>query len=191
MAIWNEELYGTGRCINCGFLGKRSPQFDEVCFHASGKDRLSGIFSRHHTLMGGETSLTDTIPWCFVGKGDFLKELGGIQATVFTDKVREVIERDRKCPSWYPWREFASPKEHFEESMVLAMEQRREEFEQKMENDRKAFELKLDEGNREERKRTNRVMKWLAFAAIIFALAEVAAGLMGITDDSWILSLFR
>ena len=75
--------------------------------------------------------------------------------------------------------------------MVLAMEQRREVFEQKMENDRKAFELKLDEGNREERKRTNRVMKWLAFAAIIFALAEVAAGLMGITDDSWILSLFR
>ena len=36
MAIWKEELYGTRRCVNCGFLGKRSPEIDEVCFHASG-----------------------------------------------------------------------------------------------------------------------------------------------------------
>ena len=75
--------------------------------------------------------------------------------------------------------------------MMLAMEERRKKFEQKMESDRKAFELKLDESNKEERKRTDRVMKWIAVAAIIFALAEVAAGLMGITDDSWVLSLFR
>ncbi len=195
MAIWNEELYGTGRCVNCGFLSKRSPQFDEMCFHASKKDRISGVFSQHHTLLGGKTSLRDTIPWCFVGKADFLKELGGIKATVFTDKVLGVIERDRKCPSWYPWREFASPKEHFEESMMIAMEKRREKFEQQMEKDRKDFELKLEEINKRERRITNWVMIGLGVAAIIFAILEVLAaiiaGILGITTDSWILNWFR
>lgn len=160
MAIWREELYGTRRCVNCGFLGKRSPQFDEVCFHASGKDRISGIFNRHHTLAGGETNLTDTIPWCFVGKGDFLKELGDIKATVIqADKVREIIEKDRKCPSWYPWREFASPKEHFEESMMLAMEDRREKFELQMEKDKKEFELKLFELSQKIQKDSKDILK--------------------------------
>ena len=181
MAIWKEEVFGTRRCVNCGFLGKRSPQFDEVCFHASGKDRLSGIFNRHNTLAGGATNLTDTIPWCYVNKADFLKELQDIKATfIQADKVQEVIAKDRGCPSWYPWREFATPKEHFEEYMTLAMEQRREKF-----------ELKLEEINKEERKRSNRVMIWLAIAAIIFALAEVIAAILGITNDSWILRFFR
>ena len=45
---------------------------------------------------------------------------------------------------------------------MLAMEQRREEF-----------ELKLEDINRPERKRTNRIMIWLTIAAIIFAAMEV------------------
>jgi len=186
MSIWNQELYGTGRCVNCGFLGKRSPEIDEACFHVSAKDRISGMLNQHHTLAGGETNLS-TIPWCFVGKADFLKELGDIKATVIqTDKVREVIERDRGCPSWYPWREFATPKEHFDESMILAMEKRREDFEQRMEKERKEFELKLDENNRKERQRTNRVIIWLAVAAIIFAALQFYTALASINPDHWL-----
>jgi hypothetical protein len=191
MAIWREEVYGTGRCINCGFLGKRSPEIDETCFHASAKDRISGIFNQHHTLAGGETNLS-TIPWCFIGKADFLKELADIQATVTqNDKVREIIERDRGCSSWYPWREFATPNEHFEESMMLAMEERREKFEQQMEKDRKEFELRLDETSRQERKRTNIIMICLAVAAIIFAALQVYAALASINPDHWLFRWLR
>lgn len=75
--------------------------------------------------------------------------------------------------------------------MMLAMEQRREKFEQRMEQERRNFELKLEELNKKERKSTNRVMIWLAIAAIIFAFAEVTAALLGITNDSWILRFFR
>ena len=74
---------------------------------------------------------------------------------------------------------------------MLAMEQGRKEFEQQMEQERKNFELKLEELNKEERRRTNRVMIWLAIAAIIFAFAEVIAALLGITNDSWVLRFFR
>ena len=77
------------------------------------------------------------------------------------------------------------------EEFEQRMERDRKDFEQRMENDRKGFELKLDEGNKQERKRTNRIMIWLTIAAIIFALAEVAAGIMGITSESWILNFFR
>ena len=188
MAIWQEEVYGTRRCINCGFLGKRSPEIDAACFHASGKDRISGILNQHHPLGGGETNLS-TIPWCFVGKADFVKELGDIGAKIHqADKVREIIEKDRQCPSWYPWREFASPKEHFNESMMLAMEQRREDFEQRMEKERTEFELKLDEANKQERKRTNRIMIGLAVAAIIFAALQFYTAWASINPDHW---LFR
>ena len=41
--------------------------------------------------------------------------------------------------------------------MMLAMEKRREDF-----------ELKLEELNRQERKRTNRIMIWLTIALILF-----------------------
>ena len=105
--------------------------------------------------------------------------------------IFDVISKSRDCPSWYPWKEFSNPKEQWEESIMLAMEKRREEFEQRMEQERKDFDLRLEELNKEERKRSNRVMKWLAIAAIIFAFAEVAAALLGITSDSWVLNLFR
>ena len=74
---------------------------------------------------------------------------------------------------------------------MFELERRREEFEHRMEKDRKDFELRLDEINRGERKRTDRVMKWIAIAAIIFAIAEVLAAILGVTSDSWILRLFR
>lgn len=177
MAIWKQAEYGTGRCVNCGFLGKRSPKLDEKCFHASGKDRTLGRLNEHDTFEGGLSNLS-TIPWCFVGKADFIEELADIGAMVHQpDKVQEIIEKDRKCPSWYPWREFATPAEHFQESMMLAMDQRREEF-----------ELRLEELNRQERRRTNKVMICLAIAAVIFAAAQVYAALAVINPEHW---LFR
>ncbi len=95
-------------------------------------------------------------------------------------RARTVITKHRACKSWYPWKEFCNPKEHFEEFKMLQLEKRREEFEDRMEESRKAFELKLDERNNKERRRTDKIMVWLAIAAIIFAVAEVVSGVPAI-----------
>ncbi len=195
MGIWRQERYGTGRCVNCGYLGKRSTKLAEKCFYADQKDRSFGRFNKHETLDGGLTSLS-TIPWCSVGKADLYAELTDMGANVHqVHKVREVIEKDRKCPSWYPWREFASPKEHFEESMMLAMEKRREEFEERIERDRRRFERRMESSRRNFELKLSRnarnLVIWIAIAAGVLALAEVVAALLGLTPDSWILSHFR
>ena len=74
---------------------------------------------------------------------------------------------------------------------MLELERRREEFEQKMENDRKAFEMKLDKINKQERKRTNTIMIFLAIAALIFAAMEVYAALASINSNSWLFDWLR
>ena len=201
--MWGKEKYGDGNCVNCGYLGKKSTAgFDEICFTASAEDRTTGQLAYHSTLQGGLTSL-NTVPWCYVGKANLKDEVDQFGSSqTGASRIFSVITKDRHCPSWYVWREFSSPKDQWEESVMLAMEQRREkfeqqmeqdrkEFEQKLENDRKNFEMRLDGINRIERKRTDKIMIWLTVAAIIFALAEVTAALMGITADSWILELFR
>ncbi len=197
MAIWREETYGTGRCINCGFLGKR-PTDSAVseCYEATAVERDSG------TLTSKE-GYVYTRPWCFIDKVRFYEELEALGTSAGdSQKVRDLLEYDRKCDPWYRWREFVSPKEHYEEYMMLQTENSRKEFEQTMESKRQEFELRLEELNKEERKRTNTIMIWLAIAAIMFAFAEVMAafvgiaaaiigGILGITPDSWILEWFR
>ena len=202
MPIWKQEVYGTGRCVNCGYLGKRDGDLRiSECYGVSEYDREFGTLDEYIDPRPKTTieivPKIKTFPWCFVGKANLRRET----EELFDEKdsefshdnvcIHKVLTVKRDCPSWYPWREFASPKEHFEESIMFAMEQGRKEFEQQMEQERKNFELKLEELNKEERRRTNRVMIWLAIAAIIFAFAEVIAALLGITNDSWVLRFFR
>jgi len=172
----------TGRCVNCGFLGKKwREETVSICYEATPRDREDGSFSPFE-------GVKSTRPCCYLNKAEYTWDIykGPDTAQLFTE-----ISEDRKCSYWYPYTEFRSPREHYEEYKMLELERRREEFEQRMETERKGFELKLDERNREERKRTGRIMIRLTVAAIIFAFAEVASGLMGITSDSWILRFFR
>ena len=190
------EEYGTGRCVNCGFLCKINENAAvSGCYEATAPDRYTGHLAEYQATLGlqrFEQFAIPTIPWCFRSKANFIKELSELGATVHDDaKIHEVIRRQRDCSFWMLWKEFIGPKEHYEEFKMLELEQRREQFEQQMEKDRRAFELKLEELNREERKRTNKVMIWLAIAAIVFAAAEVVAALLGLTNDSWILHFFR
>ncbi len=197
MIVWEEE-FGTGRCINCGFLGKRDQQPTiSACYEATSDDRRTGQLTE---LLGPHTSSRSitsrpkiaTRAWCFVHKAHFSAELVDVGAQESdADKVLEVISKDRACPSWYPWREFSNPKEHFDESMTLALEQRREDFEERMEQKRRDFEVALQRSNEEQRTRSDRVMRWLAVGAIVLAIAEVVAALLGITPDSWIVKLFN
>ncbi len=74
---------------------------------------------------------------------------------------------------------------------MLELEQRRQEFEQRLERERTEFESKLDERNREERKRTDKIMIGLTVAAIVFAAMEVYAAMATINPDSWLFKWLR
>jgi hypothetical protein len=179
--MWKSEVYGTRRCINCGYLGKKDVNgFNEECFTASAEDRLNGRLARHVTFRGAVGNFI-TVPWCFVGKADLKHEIDqtdtkGIEET----RILSVLEKDRNCPSWYPWREFTSPKEQWQESVMLAMEDRQRKFEEHMEETRRAFETQIEESNRLDRRRTDRLMIWLGFAAIVFAAAQIVVTLISI-----------
>lgn len=183
------STYGQGKCVNCGFLCKR-PQpayYLGYCHEADTDTRQNGNFSQHLIAIN-EIGMADgyiekhqyvsTFPWCFVGKVNFLEEITNPQ-TQF-DKMREITLRERNCPSWYPWTEFLSPKEHFEEFKM-----------QQLEKERREFELKLEEINRQERKRTDRVMIWLTIAAVLFAALQVYAALATINPNSWLFNWLR
>ena len=190
----------TGRCVNCGFLGKLRRQIDAeaIVYEATRYDRENGTLYRHSGWPDVMRHDVLTGPTCFRNAANLQEELARLLA-VAEQKGRDVenantlavIQAHRACQDWYPWTEYRTPKEHFDEFLMQQLEDNRRTFEQKMEADRKNSELKLDERNRQERKRTDKVMIALAIAAIILALAEIAAGLMGISSDSWILDLFR
>ena len=198
MTIWRQDIYGTGRCVNCGLLGKREGQSTvSACYEATAVDRLSGNLTEvRGDPIGlgsiGKRPLIHTHPWCFLGKADFLGELAAMGAKEHqADKLLELIRKDRTCSAWYPWREFLSPKEHWEEQMRLAMDNKREEFEQHMEQERRDFELSLEELNRQERRRTNKVMIGLTIALIIFAALQVYAALASINPEHWLFRWLR
>ena len=188
--MWKEEEYGHDKCINCGYLGKKDTLgLGQECYIANAEERTTGTLS-HHTII--TRMRLDTVPWCFVGKADLNDEVEQLDSQIDrTTRTLSIITKDRHCPSWYVWREFSSPKEQWEESMMLAMEKRREDFEQRVEKERKEFELKLDEANRQERKRTNIIIICLAVAAIIFAALQFYAALASINPDHWLFRWFR
>ena len=164
-----------GRCVNCGFLGKRDKNATvSACYEASAVDRLTGSLTSLGVLIA-------TRPWCFVGKAFFHAELAEIGAKEYeADKVKELIEKDRNCSSWYKWTEFISPKEHFEELKMEELEQRR-----------RKFEFELFNMNKKITDNSNRVMIWLAVCAIIFAAAEVFFAVAVINPDHWLFGWLR
>tara|TARA_Y100000310_G_C20314597_1_gene637828 strand:+ start:324 stop:512 length:189 start_codon:yes stop_codon:yes gene_type:complete len=58
------------------------------------------------------------------------------------------------------------------------------------EENRHEFEERLVEME-SERNRNGRIGVWIGIGAIILAVAEVAAALLSLTSDSWIVRLFR
>jgi hypothetical protein len=121
-----------GKCRSCGFLSKHArtaadapaPRFFEV-EHA---ERGSADSFNHYRLEFRGPIKTE--PMCFLGKTNLmqtLQEQGG-------EKLVEAILADRQCDGWYPYMPGLSPGEHYEE---LTM--------QRLENDRRDFEMRLFE----------------------------------------------
>ena len=162
----------TGRCVNCGFLGKRRTVVDaeSIVYAATSYDRQKGTFNRE----SGWPDQRDmpTQPTCFRNAANLQRELVeelAIDGKHGTDWENActciIIAKPRECESWYAWTEYHSPKEHYEE-----------------------FKEEL---NRQERKRTNRIMIWLTIALIVFAALQVYAALASINPEHWLFNWLR
>ncbi len=183
-----------GICATCGLHGKNMGPGYEVfpILEVTQRERDNKRLEQYQTR--NQKFRLRAFPVCFAGidldNANELQRAGQDYDQAFTS----ILYRERGvqgCSKWVQYRPNLDPQWHLDDFKMQQLEQDRREFEQRMEKERKEFELKLDERNREERRRTDKIMVWLTIAAIIFALAEVAAGIMGITDDSWILRFFR
>jgi hypothetical protein len=172
----------TGRCVNCGFLGKRRTVVDaeSIVYAATTFDRQNGTFNRESGWPDSRDMPTQ--PACFANVANLQKEfvdalaITGLQGNAIEHECSLVlIEKPRECKSWYPWTEYRSPKEHFEEYKT-----------QQLEQSRRDFETRLFESNQKLTKDYNMVMLRLTVAAIIFAIAQIVAALLALTPDSWI-----
>ena len=172
----------TGRCINCGFFGKRSlGEQIPIVIEVTNPERTKG---QPEPVAGRSTRVV-----CYRNKIQFTFQ----PPSHDPEKIKEEIQKARECQFWYSYEEGRSPEKHFEELRMLELERRREEFEHnmeerrkefelRMENDSKSFELKLDERNRVEQNRTNTIMFRLTWVGVALAFAQVLTA----TSDSWI-----
>ncbi len=144
----------TGRCVNCGFLGKRRTVIDaeSIVYTATSYDRENGTFNRYSGWPDQRDMPTQLA--CFRNAVNLQKEIldelamakqNGRDAE--NEHTLTIIKKPRECKIWYPWTEYLSPKEHFEEF--------REEI------------------NRRERKRTNCIMIWLTVALVFLTIMLV------------------
>ena len=179
-----------GRCVSCGFLAKRvmptgssTPMFYE--FDEVGRQLGKGFIEE--PWHSPETKIV-TVPACIRGAANLLGECGAEHASGadLDDSTKRVINRDRNCPKWYPYTPGLDPVRHLEEFRRLEIEQRREEFEERMENERQAFEERLAQRAEESEGRRHTLVLWIAAAAVILALAEVGAAILGAGPGSLI-----
>ena len=91
------------------------------------------------------------------------------------DYTCRIIEKPRKCKSWYPWTEYLTPKEHFEEYKMEQLEYNRRKFEAMLAKDNKEFLGGLEHERREWQKDAGKWPFRLIVAAIILAVAEVVS----------------
>jgi len=130
---------------------------------------------------GGNFDLPTSNPqvWCFARAANLHKEAKSIgdppiAAGLYKDKsVTQVIQKGRNCPSFYPWSEGYSPKEHFDDLKARQLEQDRRDYEERMEERRREFELGL------ERSRRNFDF-FLGAIVVVLAVAEVSATVLSI-----------
>jgi hypothetical protein len=126
-----------GRCVSCGYLGKRN-QWDETTYYeVVAKDRELGTFLRH-TRADAQAAQGDSMPHvetyiaCFVHHANLLDELNIFAPGGAETHHLAVINKNRECGDWIEWDRGQSPKEHRERLRMLQLEQERRQFETKV-----------------------------------------------------------
>lgn len=133
-----------GRCRSCGFLSKHStyrrspvPRFYEIEKHERETTEHDVLF-RYPADLASRVLEIPTELVCFVHAADLgapLRHMNALTAENWPERLRigqEIINRDRQCPAWYPYDPGCSPREHPEELQR-----------QRLEDDRRTFEMKL------------------------------------------------
>lgn len=185
-----------GRCMSCGFLSKipGAPGYglsDEPRI-VSPEDRAEP--SRAHQIREGKVMGTGAFV-CLLRLEIFGKPIGSNALLNSAEAVRRNLSKERNCSDWVLFNPALTPKEHLMQRVFAAMEEDRQkffaeservrmQFEERQEQARQAFDIAQDKN----RKAFDRKMKhrdyWLAGAAVLLALAQVAAALIALTPDS-------
>lgn len=109
---------GPGTCINCGFLGKWYV-VDDAVRSAALDERTTGDFWVATDAQGRQKQLAK--PQCYVGAFNLRGEVE-IPAEPSGDgasphaRTMEVIERNRSCEKFTPWRQYLSIREHWDQA---------------------------------------------------------------------------
>ena len=174
----NEEQWRSleGRCISCGFLGKRSLYWQEV-YEANDHDRAHFSFITNTSPLPGHSG---ALPCCFVNYLPLSKDFRELEKKYQGAKDNgqismEITTRDINCPKWEYYTPFMSPKEHFDRFAMQQLESDRRAFEERLDNSNKEFLAGLEHERREWEKDAGKWPKRLIWAAIILAVAEVVS----------------
>lgn len=143
------ESEDKGRCVNCGFLGKRvtpgqraiTPSYYEIDQHGRNTGR---VWAQLQDLLTGEVA---TEPICFKQVVSITEEINTAlgSATDGFEATWKTFLTDRHCSSWYPYTPGFGPKEHADKLQMEQLEERRMNFELAIEKQRQDFEMKLFE----------------------------------------------
>lgn len=183
-----------GRCIGCGFLAKHATpgSGDTTHFEAELDERVKGNLFRH--MVRRTDGHFVTVPLCFrnvhpigVEIRDLARDQSGLSPP---EAAIQVIMKDRGCTKWYQYQPGRIPKEHLDELKLLEMEQRREDFERRLEEDRQAAAQEIEEDRRgfeetlsrqaeEAEDRRHNLVRWITVAAVFLAFAQVLAAILG------------
>ncbi len=180
------EEHGKDRCcLTCGFLSTLGAgKVDGVLL---GDRNLGTLFNA-----GG----SDSHPHCYLSEVSLIFEFykAAKAANVDTDlrgfasrAPQERIEigavmRDvlavTTCDQYVPWREHLSPEWHWEHKRMMDIERMRSDFTEQLEKDRRDWTERLAERQAGDDKREKHFAHWIAFAAIILGLFQLASAFL-------------
>jgi hypothetical protein len=200
----NEE----GKCVSCGLLAKRTaPDHPGLSYYEVGpEERTSGYLFAFPSF---DNAAIRCVPCCYAGAAPLAQEITGDvpqssdykkwdhQRAGWQQKSLIALSKDRKCPSWVEYIEGLSPQWHLESHQMNLLQKAREEWEMRMEQDRREwqrdFQAQLEQDRREWNEKfqsqSSRLSNQLACAATIFGLLQVIAAIIGLTPDSWLVKL--
>jgi hypothetical protein len=149
------------RCADCGFLGLRRRQ-DRAVLEAENEFR---IWAMHPVRVEGNSgNVYESRPICCAQASYLAGELNGET----TEELKRVIQHERDCKKFTPWKQGFTPKEHHE------MIDRQWEQERQDRRDREMMEFQAEQATLAH-KRHMQSLAVALLAAILGGIATLAA----------------
>lgn len=198
-----------GKCQTCGLLAKNpTPKYAalptlgyyEIDPYTRAQGSHSHLFKVRPDLAGRQICETDVV--CFINVADLMDGVRDIpdDGRLETAEQRRTlilaaIAADRHCASWYPHTPGFSPRGHYQQLQM-----------QRLEDDRRAFEMKLFELGqkaeenslrvaqdskelvaelREIAKKSDKSSRRIAWLVILLAIAQVIVGFLALYHESY------